>query len=420
MQDLAEIFSKHSGIDMPVDLVLNALAKLATPINASENEAIMDALGRIVFSDVISGINVPAHDNSAMDGYAFDGAILASTSHDVELKMVGTVLAGQVWSGAVGLGECLKIMTGGLMPKGLNTIIPHEMCQIDSQGLVRFSSHALQQGSNQRLQGEDLKKGQIALRKGTRITPAAAGMLASLGQPKLQVYRPLNVAYFSTGNEILSLGEPPREGAVYDSNRYSIIGLLANLGCRVIDLGVVRDDPKMLKETWVQAAQQADVIITSGGVSTGDADHTKAMMQALGDMVFLNVAMRPGRPLALGTIKQGTNAAMLFGLPGNPVAAMVSFLAFVKPTLLKMMGCTDSPQPLMRARSQGDLPKKPGRTEFQRGVVSRNAQGELQVSSTGSQGSGLLSSMVQANALMVLHHDQSTVRAGDWVDVMLL
>jgi molybdopterin molybdotransferase len=306
------------------------------------------------------------------------------------------------------------------MPKGLNTIIPHEMCQIDSQGLVRFSSLALQQGSNQRLQGEDLKKGQIALRKGTRITPAAAGMLASLGQPKVQVYRPLNVAYFSTGNEILSLGEPPREGAVYDSNRYSIIGLLANLGCRVIDLGVVRDDPKMLKETWVQAAQQADVIITSGGVSTGDADHTKAMMQALGDMVFLNVAMRPGRPLALGTIKQGTNAAMLFGLPGNPVAAMVSFLAFVKPTLLKMMGCTDSPQPLMRARSQGDLPKKPGRTEFQRGVVSRNAQGELQVSSTGSQGSGLLSSMVQANGLMVLHHDQSTVRAGDWVDVMLL
>jgi len=420
MQDLAEIFSKHSGIDMPVDLVLNALAKLATPINASENVAIMDALGRIVFSDVISGINVPAHDNSAMDGYAFDGAILVSRSHDVELKMVGTVLAGQVWSGAVGLGECLKIMTGGLMPKGLNTVIPHEMCQIDSQGLVRFSSHALQHGSNQRLQGEDLKKGQIALRKGTRITPAAAGMLASLGQPKVQVYRPLNVAYFSTGNEILSLGEPPREGAVYDSNRYSIIGLLANLGCTVIDLGVVRDDPKMLKETWVQAAQQADVIITSGGVSTGDADHTKAMMQALGDMVFLNVAMRPGRPMALGTIKQGTNAAMLFGLPGNPVAAMVSFLAFVKPTLLKMMGCTDSPQPLMRARSQGDLPKKPGRTEFQRGVVSRNAQGELQVSSTGSQGSGLLSSMVQANALMVLHHDQSTVRAGDWVDLMLL
>jgi molybdopterin molybdotransferase len=420
MQDLAEIFSNHSGIDMPVDLVLNALAKLATPIDASENVAIMDALGRIVFSDVISDINVPAHDNSAMDGYAFDGAILGSTSHDVELKMVGTILAGQVWSGAVGLGECLKIMTGGLMPKGLNTVIPHEMCQIDSQGLVRFSSLALQSGSNQRLQGEDLKKGQIALRKGTRITPAAAGMLASLGQPKVQVYRPLNVAYFSTGNEILSLGEPPREGAVYDSNRYTIIGLLANLGCKVIDLGVVRDDPKMLKETWVQAAQQADVIITSGGVSTGDADHTKAMMQALGDMVFLNVAMRPGRPLALGTIKQGTHAAILFGLPGNPVAAMVSFLAFVKPTLLKMMGCTDSPQPLMRARSQGDLPKKPGRTEFQRGVVSRNAQGELQVSSTGSQGSGLLSSMVQANGLMVLHHDQSTVRVGDWVDVMML
>ena len=421
MQDIADIIPHDSPEDMPVEVVLNALAQLTTPIDESEAVEIKHALGRIVFQEVVSSIDVPAHDNSAMDGYAFDGAMLQHAEpYGIELKAVGTVMAGQAWPGKVGPGECLKIMTGAIMPSGANTVVPQELCHTGPHGLIQFSSHALKPGSNQRLKGEDLQKGQVALQKGTRITPAAAGLLASLGQSMVRVYRPLKVAYFSTGNEILSLGEGHREGAVYDSNRYTVIGLLSNLGCEVIDLGVVRDDPQLLKKAFVQAAHQADVIITSGGVSTGDADHTKAMMRELGDLLFLNVAMRPGRPLALGRIIEGAHSAMLFGLPGNPVAVMVSFLTFVKPALLKMMGCTEAPQPLVRARSQELLPKKPGRTEYQRGVLTRNSDGDLQVISTGPQGSGLLSSMVQANGLMVLHHAQSSVQVGDWVDVMLL
>jgi molybdopterin molybdotransferase len=239
--------------------------------------------------------------------------------------------------------------------------------------------------------------------------------MASLGQSVVRVYRPLKVAYFSTGNEILSLGDAPREGAVYDSNRYTVIGLLSNLGCEVIDLGVVRDDPQLLKEAFVQAADHADVIITSGGVSVGEADHTKALMRELGDVDFWRIAMRPGRPMAVGRMGQ----TLMFGLPGNPVAVMVTFLAFVRPALQRMMGMNSSPQPLLKARSQEVLRKKPGRTEYQRGIVSTSPKGELQVITTGNQGSGVLSSMVQANGLIVLHHEQETTQIGEWVDVMM-
>jgi molybdopterin molybdotransferase len=234
------------------------------------------------------------------------------------------------------------------------------------------------------------------------------------------VVRRLKVAYFSTGDEILSLGEAPREGAVYDSNRYTVFGMLQDLGCEMIDLGVVRDDPVRLEQAFTQAAQSADAVITSGGVSVGEADFTKAMMKKLGDVVFWKIAMRPGRPMAVGRLTQGDRSAVLFGLPGNPVAVMVTFLAFVKPALLQMMGVTSAPPPLVRAKTQEVLRKKPGRTEYQRGTATRNAQGDLEVVTTGNQGSGVLSSMVQANCLIVLSHAQSTAQIGDWVDVLML
>jgi molybdopterin molybdotransferase len=256
--------------------------------------------------------------------------------------------------------------------------------------------------------------------KGQIITPAVAGLLASLGLPKVKVYRKLKVAYFSTGDEILSLGEVPREGAVYDSNRYTVHGLVQQLGCEMIDMGVVRDDPVLLEQAFIQAAHSADAIITSGGVSVGEADFTKAMMKKLGDVAFWKIAMRPGRPMAVGRLHQGDRSAVLFGLPGNPVAVMVTFLAFVKPALLQMMGSTAQAQPLVRARTQEVLRKKPGRTEYQRGIFSRNAQGELIVRTTGNQGSGVLSSMVQANCLIVLAHQQATAQVDDWVDVLPL
>jgi molybdopterin molybdotransferase len=227
------------------------------------------------------------------------------------------------------------------------------------------------------------------------------------------------VAYFSTGDEILSLGETPREGAVYDSNRYTVAGMVQALGCDLIDMGVVRDEPAALEQAFLLGAAQADAIITSGGVSVGEADHTKAMMKKLGDVAFWRIAMRPGRPMAVGRITQGDRSAVLFGLPGNPVAVMVTFAAFVRPALQQLMGWQAPPLPLLKAKSTEALRKKPGRTEYQRGIVSTNTAGELLVSITGNQGSGVLSSMVQANGLIVLGHAQGNVAVGDAVDVMM-
>ena len=421
-KSIDEIAASLQGYDpqaLPAQDVLKFLSELVTGVTETESVDIFDALGRIVAKDVISPIDVPPHDNSAMDGFAFNGKHLSSDG-PLTLKVIGTALAGKAWQGQVGPNECLKIMTGAIMPAGLDTVIPQELCQAMTAESIQFDSRILKTGDNRRLRGEDIAKGKPALLMGARITPAAAGLLASLGVPKVTVYRRLRVAYFSTGDEILSLGEAPREGAVYDSNRYTIHGLLEDLGCQMIDMGVVKDNPTLLEQAFTQAASQADAIITSGGVSVGEADFTKTMMKKLGDVAFWKIAMRPGRPMAVGRIKQNDRSAVLFGLPGNPVAVMVTFLAFVKPALLQMMGCTALPSPLARARTREVLRKKPGRTEYQRGIVSRNSEGELEVVTTGNQGSGVLSSMVQANALIVLQHTQSTAQIGDWVDVLML
>ena len=415
---LAQIGEQLAGYDpqaLSADGVLAFLAHMVTPLGGAQAVPLFQALDRILAEDVISPLSVPPHDNSAMDGYAFHGDSLPAAQ---SLQVVGTALAGKAWQGQVHAGQCVKIMTGAIMPAGLDTVVAQELAQIDGDR-VQIAAGLLQRGDNRRLCGEDLMTGQTALAAGTRLGPAACGLLASLGLAQVPVRPRLKVAYFSTGDEILSLGEAPREGAVYDSNRYTVHGLLARMGCEVLDMGVVRDDPALLEAAFNQAAAQADVIITSGGVSVGEADYTKAMMKKLGDVAFWRIAMRPGRPMAVGRIAQGDRSAVLFGLPGNPVAVMVTFLAFVRPTLQRMMGMNSLPLPLLKARSQEVLRKKPGRTEYQRGIVSRNAQGELQVIITGNQGSGVLSSMVQANGLIVLHHDQATAQAGDWVDVMM-
>lgn len=419
IDEIAALLQGYDPQALSAQDVLKFLTQLVNTVAETEEVEIFQSLGRIVAKDVISPIDVPPHDNSAMDGFAFKGQQLSS-AENITLKVVGTALAGKAWQGQVKPGECVKIMTGAIMPDGLDTVIPQELCQSVTPESIQFASHILKTGDNRRLRGEDIAKGKPALKQGARITPAAAGLLASLGLPKVSVYRTLRVAYFSTGDEILSLGEDLREGAVYDSNRYTIAGLLKDLGCQMIDMGVVKDDPQLLENAFTKAAEHADAIITSGGVSVGEADFTKAMMKKLGDVVFWKIAMRPGRPMAVGRITQGHRSAVLFGLPGNPVAVMVTFLAFVKPALLQMMGSTVSPTPLMRARTQEVLRKKPGRTEYQRGIVTRNADGELEVITTGNQGSGVLSSMVQANALIVLQHTQSTAQVGDWVDVLML
>ncbi|MEI8327211.1 MAG: gephyrin-like molybdotransferase Glp, partial [Betaproteobacteria bacterium] len=345
--------------------------------------------------------------------YALDGRQLQGDGA-LTLQVVGATLAGQPWSGSVQSGQCVRITTGAVMPQGLDTVVPQELVSV-AGAQITLAPHTLRRGENRRLAGEDLMQGLEALAQGERLGPGALGLLASLGIGTVTVYRRLRVAYFSTGNEILSLGQTPRAGAVFDSNRYTVFGLLTRLGCEVIDMGVVRDEPALLQAAFTQAATRADAIITSGGVSVGEADYTKLMMKQLGDVAFWKIAMRPGRPMAVGRIGE----AVLFGLPGNPVAVMVTFLAFVRPSLLKMMGCTAHAPPLLRARSAQAIRKKPGRTEYQRGVVSAEANASPQVRITGNQGSGVLSSMVQANGLIVLRHDQGNVAIGEEVDVMM-
>ena len=424
MKSLAQIAAALQGYDpqaLSVPQVQAFLEQLA-PLRLDgpvETLPVMAAGERILAHDVISPVDVPPHDNSAMDGYAFAGADLSATKPNA-LTCVGNALAGAACAGTpLQAGQCLRITTGAVMPMGLDTVVAHEMVQVQGDRIT-VPLGRVQTGDNRRLRGEDIALGQAALRQGQKLTPAAWGLLASLGLPEVAVRPRLRVAYFSTGNEILSLGQAPREGAVYDSNRYTAFGLLKRLGCDVIDMGVVKDDPVQLEAAFRSAAAQADAIITSGGVSVGEADYTKTMMKKLGDVAFWRIAMRPGRPMAVGRIADGAGAgALLFGLPGNPVAVMVTFLAFVRPALLQMMGCTDSSLPLLKAHSQEPLRKKAGRTEYQRGWVSSAADGSLQVRTTGNQGSGVLSAMAEANGLIVLHHGQGHVAAGDLVDVMM-
>jgi molybdopterin molybdotransferase len=415
MNTLEEIASCLSGYDPNALHVAQAqqfIARLVKPVADTEVMAIRDALGRVLAQDVICAIDVPAHDNSAMDGYALRGSDLlvdAPTSLDV----VGTGFAGDLGGEDVLAGQCLRIMTGAVMPRGLDTVVPQEFVKA-SDGKVTIPSGVVRTGDNRRLRGEDLARGEAALRAGRILRPADIGMLASMGLAEATVRRKLRVAFFSTGNELRSLGEPLDEGCVYDSNRYTLWAMLSRLNVEIIDLGVVRDDPALLEAAFRDAAARADAVITSGGVSVGEADHTKQVMAALGDVKFWRIAMRPGRPMAIGKIGD----AILFGLPGNPVAVMVTFYALVRDALLAMSGASAEPLLTVRARSTKGIRKKPGRTEYQRGVVSRGGDGTLDVRLTGSQGSGILRSMSEANGLVVLSHEQGDVNAGDFVDVL--
>jgi molybdopterin molybdotransferase len=412
---LAEIASCVAGYDpnaLPVSQAQEFIARLVPKVQAVESVALRASLGRVLARDVVSPIDVPSHDNSAMDGYALRGADLKADA-PTSLRVLGSALAGQAFEGAVPPGHCIRIMTGAVMPAGVDTVVPQEFTTLQGDG-VTVPAGVVQTGDNRRLRGEDLAQGSAALAAGRVLRPADLGLLASLGQAEVPVLRKLRVAFFSTGDELRSIGQPLDEGCVYDSNRYTIWGMLHRLGCEVIDLGVVPDHPEALREAFSQAAASADAVITSGGVSVGEADHTKKVMAELGDVLFWKIAMRPGRPMAIGRIRD----AVLFGLPGNPVAVMVTFYAFVRDALLAMSGARAEPLPMLRARCTTALRKKPGRTEYQRGIVSRASDGALQVAITGSQGSGILSSMSVANGMVVLHHAQGSVAAGDEVDVI--
>jgi molybdopterin molybdotransferase len=397
---------------MPVDKARGFISKVLTPITATERVHIRAALGRVLAQDIVSPIDVPGHDNSAMDGWAHRHADLGE-AEVTAMKRVGTSYAGKPYLGHVGTNECVRVFTGAVMPEGCDTVAMQERVTEDGAGI--HIPNDLKAGQNRRFRGEDLKTGALALKKGSLFSPAALGLVASLGVGEVAVYQKLRVAFFSTGDELKGIGSPLGVGEIYDSNRYTIYGMLERAGCEPIDLGNFVDTPNAIRSAFLQAASCADVIITSGGVSVGEADFIKTMLAELGEVLFWKIAMKPGRPMAYGKVQN----AHFFGLPGNPVAVMVTFYQFVRSALATLQGRTDyALPPMVKATLQNKVKKMPGRTEFQRGVLTMNANG-CEVKTTGDQGSGILSSMTQANCFVVLGTDVGGVEPGALVDVQM-
>jgi molybdopterin molybdotransferase len=399
---------------MPVARARDFIHRFLSPVQGTLRVPLRSALGRVLAEDILSPVDVPSHRNSAMDGWAMRGADLAA-DREATLAEIGVSFAGKPFGGRVGPGQCVRIMTGGVVPEGADTVVMQERAKAQAK-LITFAA-GQRTGQNVREAGEDLKRGSVALKRGRLVRPAELGLIASLGIGEVAVYRPLRVAFFSTGDELKGVGTPLGEGEIYDSNRYTLHGMLARLGCEVLDMGVVRDDPEALERAFAQAAASADVVITSGGVSVGEADFVKGMLGKLGEVVFWKIAMKPGRPLAYGKI----GGAHFFGLPGNPVSVMVTFYQFVRDALLVLMGADPvAPVPTFTATCTTKLKKAPGRTEFQRGVLARGADGTLTVHPTGEQGSGILKSMSDANCFIILGDDTGNVEPGTTVQVQLL
>ena len=415
MTSILDTVSCLEGYDpnaLRVDKAIAAIRACLSPVTQAERVPIRQSLGRVLAEDIVPSINVPAHDNSAMDGYAVRFADMQAG--ETRLTEVGAALAGRPFEGVVAAGQCVRIMTGGVMPAGTDTVIIQEITRKDGNRVVIPAGQKKSQ--NVRYAGEDLKAGVAVLHAGRQLRAAELGLIASLGKAEVLVRRKLRVAFFSTGDELASIGAPLKEGEVYDSNRYTLYGMLARLGVEITDLGVVRDDPVQLEAALRSAAQKADAIITTGGVSVGEADFVKQLMAQLGEVLFWKIAMRPGRPMAFGRIQD----SYLFGLPGNPVAVMVTFYQFVRDALLHLAGRTDDYAiPLLKVASAEPLRKVPGRTEYQRGVLFREG-GEWKVRATGQQGSGVLRSMSEANCFIVLEHERGKVEAGELVSVQLL
>jgi molybdopterin molybdotransferase len=406
---LAQTVSCLDGYDpdaLHVDKARAAILACIAPVPQTESVPVRDALGRVLAQEIVPAINVPAHDNSAMDGYAVRFSDL-----EIPLNEIGTALAGKPFGGKVGPGECVRIMTGAVMPAGTDTVVIQEIVKKEGRQIVVPPGQ--KRAQNVRYAGEDLKVGIPVLKPGKILGPAELGLIASLGIGEVKVRRRLRVALFATGDELASIGAPLKDGEVYDSNRYTVHGMLSRLGVEVIDMGVVRDDPAKLEAAF-RKASSADAIITTGGVSVGEADFVKQMMAKLGEVLFWKIAMRPGRPMAFGRIGN----SYLFGLPGNPVAVMVTFYALVRDALLHLSGRSDAVFPTLKALSAEGIRKVPGRTEFQRGILFREHD-QWKVRTTGQQGSGVLRSMSEANCFIVLEHERGSVNAGETVSVQL-
>jgi molybdopterin molybdotransferase len=400
----------HDPNSLSVEQARARIIQSMQPVAGIERLAVRSALDRVLAEDVISPIDVPSHTNSAMDGYAIVGSDIPQ-QETVTLTVIGTAFAGAPLQQTINKGQCARIMTGAKMPAGADTVIMQEHVERTGDEITLSTGH--KPGQNVRQAGEDLAQGDCVFSAGQRLTPAHIGMLASMGFAEVAVHRRVRVAFFSTGDELRSVGEPLDEGQIYDSNRYTLYGMLTRLGVELLDMGVIPDRREAIETAFATAAAVADVLITSGGVSVGEADYVKETLEKIGKVDFWKIAMKPGRPLAFGHI----DACHFFGLPGNPVSAMVTFYQFVQPALLAMMGLSDHEPLLLQLPCVSDLRKAPGRVEFQRGIMESDSEGRLTVRSTGRQGSGMLSSMGTANCFIILPQEAARVEAGSLVTV---
>ncbi len=417
---LSLLISNSSGMDdydpnaMPVAKARQFIKQFLSPVTQTETLPLRASLGRTLAVDILSPFNVPNYDNSAMDGYAFNADDL-DVAKPTCLKVIGTAFAGKAFTSEVKSGECVRIMTGGMMPNGTDTVVVQE--RVVQEGTNISFTDAPKRGLNVRYTGEDLQQGQTVLTAGHMMRAADLGLIASLGVGEVSVYRKLKVAFFSTGDELAGVGEILKAGQVYDSNRYTLYGMLNRLGVEIIDLGAIADEPELLERSLLAASKQADVVITSGGVSVGEADYMKLLLARHGQVVFWKIAMKPGRPLAYGKIGN----AHYFGLPGNPVAVMVTFYQFVREAMLVLMGQPNpAPLPMFSVVCTEPVRKMTGRTEFQRGLLFADADGTWKVRPTGAQGSAILSSMSRANCFIVLDETVGNLDAGSTVQVQLL
>lgn len=395
---------------MDAEIAQQKILQSVQAITEAETVAIRDALHRVVAIKIRSSINVPSHTNSAMDGYAICGHDIPRNG-DKSFKLIGTAWAGRPFNNTVSTDECVRIMTGAAMPKNTDTVVMQEHVKVNGNEIVIDAQQQINQ--NVRQAGEDIAKDQVVFNTGKFLRPADIGLIASLGIGEISVTRKLRVAFFSTGDELVSIGSPLQVGQIYDSNRYTLWCMLSRLGVEILDLGVVRDTREAIEHAFLAASEKADVVITSGGVSVGDADFVKETLDKLGKVSFWKVAMKPGRPLAFGKI----NNAYFFGLPGNPVSVMVTFYVFVQAAIEKLMGCEPHRRIRINATAISDLRKRPGRVEYQRGVYSIDKHGNYFVEKTGAQGSGILRSMSDANCFMFLPMKSSGINKGDQVEI---
>lgn len=395
---------------LPFEQALSNMLAAITPIEDIEQVNVEDAYNYVLAQDILSPLNVPGHDNSAMDGYAFS---LKSLVNNKTLTLVGRSMAGAPFQGTCGLGQCVRIMTGAKMPADCDTVEMQENCQVDGENITFLEEKKF--GAHVRNAGEDIKEGQAVYSKGHRLSAIDVGVLASLGIKRVSLYRKLKVALIATGDELKKPGQTLTDGDIFESNSYVLAGMLNKLHVEIIDFGIIEDSFAAIKHAFEQADEQADAVISSGGVSVGDADYTKMVLDELGEIGFWKIAMKPGKPFAFGTLPN----SIFFGLPGNPVSAMVTFHQMAIPGLLKLQHANDIKRAHVQVKTTTDLKKSPGRMDFQRGVLSINDVGESIVTSTGSQGSGILSSLAKANCFIVLPSCQGKVNAGETVTVQL-